>query len=159
MRHHSNARLAVFARRLIVGALIIGSAASCASGSGGTDMTKPSTTTSPAASTTAPIDTLVPPTIVDADSVTVRSLDNDFEPRHVQIRAGTTVEFRQLGHNKHNIIPDDPSVADFSVGEDDFPLGATSRFTFTRPGTYPYYCSLHATPTAGSMRGVITVTR
>ncbi len=42
--------------------------------------------------------------------------------------------------------------------QDKFDPGDKATFTFAKPGTYAYYCSLHATATAGSMRGVITVT-
>ncbi len=63
------------------------------------------------------------------------------------------------GHNQHDVVPDDPSKADFGADQSDFNPGQSTSYTFTKPGTYAYYCSLHATATAGSMRGVITVTK
>lgn len=127
--------------------------------SGASSSTATGGPTSASLDTTIPLDTLAPPTVVDAAATTVLAIDNDFEPKHLRIAAGTTVEFKNIGHNKHNIVPNDPQAAGFAVGEDDFPTGSSYSFTFTRPGTYAYYCTLHATPTAGSMRGVITVTK
>lgn len=133
-------------------ALCLAVAAGCAGGKSGTA----NDTTAPTSS--VPVDTLAPPDVVDATRTTVLSLDNDYRPKHLQVRAGTTVTFENVGRNKHNIIPDDPQAADFVVTEQEFPTGATFDYTFTEPGVYTYYCTLHATPTAGSMRGVITVT-
>ena len=112
-----------------------------------------------AAPTTAPVDTLAPPTVVTGKVATVKAIDNDFDAKHLQIKAGTTVRFINVGHNKHNIIPDDPKAANFSKSEDSFTHDASYTYDFTKPGTYTYYCSLHSTPTAGPMRGVITVTQ
>ncbi len=35
--------------------------------------------------------------------------------------------------------------------------GATFSHTFTTPGTYPYYCQVHSSPTGTAMNGVIQV--
>lgn len=105
----------------------------------------------------APDDTLAPPTRIDGAEVTVDAIDNDFEPKHLLVKAGTKVTFDNVGRNLHDVIPTDKSAFDFTIESDDFAPGAEKSFTFEKPGTYHYYCSLHATPTAGSMRGVITV--
>lgn len=136
-------------------AIVVATLAGCSS----TSRPTADEATSPPTETTIPVDTLAPPTVVTDAATTVLSIDNDFQPKHLQVAAGTKVEFKNIGHNKHNIVPNDPKAANFSVGEDDFPTGSTHSFTFTKPGTYAYYCTLHATPTAGSMRGVITVTK
>lgn len=133
----------------------VASAAIMLAGCGGGSRSDTSSATS---TTVAAVDTLAPATVVDSTHTVVRAIDNDFEPKHLQIAAGTTVEFLNAGHNKHNIIPIDPDAPRFSVAEQNFPIGSSYRVTFTRTGTWAYYCSLHATPTAGSMRGVITVT-
>lgn len=105
----------------------------------------------------ATVDTLAPPTKVDGTEVTVKAIDNDFEPKHLQIKAGTSVTFDNVGRNLHDVKPNDPKSFDFSISTEDFAPGATKTFKFDKPGTYAYYCTLHATATAGSMRGVITV--
>lgn len=109
--------------------------------------------------TAATVDTLAPPTVVDGASTTVKAQDNLFAPEHLQIKEGTKVTFVNDGHNQHDLVATDPSTFDFSIAQDDFDPGEKATFTFSKPGTYEYYCSLHATPTAGSMRGVITVTK
>ncbi|MBS1848025.1 MAG: hypothetical protein JST73_07080 [Actinobacteria bacterium] len=131
----------------------------CSSSTSSARSTTTAPTTGVSSTTSAPVDTLAPPTVATGNEATVHALDNDFDAKHLQVRVGTTVTFLNIGHNKHNIIPDNPDQANFSKSEDDFPNGSSYTFTFTKPGTYPYYCSLHATPTAGTMRGVITVTR
>lgn len=140
-------------------AIVVATVAGC---SGGSSSNAGESTPAPASApvdTTIPVDTLAPPTVVTDAVTTVLSIDNDYKPKHLQVTAGTEVEFKNIGRNKHNIVPDDPQAADFSVTEEDFPTGSSYSFTFTEPGTYTYYCTLHATPTAGSMRGVITVTK
>lgn len=97
------------------------------------------------------------PAKVSGTTATVDLVDNDFEPKNLQIKAGTKVTFDAVGHNQHDIVPDDPKKFDFTVPQEKIPTGAKVSFTFSEPGTYYYYCSLHATATAGDMRGVITV--
>lgn len=87
----------------------------------------------------------------------VKAIDNDFEPKHLVVKAGTEVTFDNVGRNVHDVVPNDPKAFDFGVASEKFGPGATKAFTFSKPGTYFYYCSLHATATAGSMRGLITV--
>ena len=146
-------------RRVVAAlAVVTAIAAGCSSGSsiGSPTTSSAPTTTTGAQSVTA--DTLAPPTVVKAKTTTIDAIDNDFSPKHLQISAGTTVTFVNAGHNDHDVVSDDPKAADFSVSQDHFHPGDKSTFTFTKPGKYPYYCSLHATATAGSMRGYITVT-
>jgi plastocyanin len=87
--------------------------------------------------------------------VTVRALDNTFDPETLTISAGTEVVWDNRGRNEHNIIPEDES-APWKFEADVFQPGETARYTFTEPGTYPYYCSIHGTLTVG-MPGVIVV--
>lgn len=137
-------------------------ATGCSSGAsiGSPTTTAANSATSAAAQSTNPAtaDTLAPPTVVKAKTTTIEAIDNDFTPKHLQISAGTKVTFVNTGHNDHDVVSDDPKAADFGVTQDAFEPGDKTTFTFTKPGTYPYYCSLHATATAGSMRGYITVT-
>lgn len=98
-----------------------------------------------------------PPTKVTGDTATVDVIDNDFTPKNLVIDAGTKVTFDATGHNQHDIAPDDPEAFDFTVPAAKLPPGGKATFTFSKPGRYYYYCTIHATPTAGSMRAVITV--
>lgn len=149
----------VVAVRAVLGVVVAGVvflATGCSGGTGSTTGSTEAATT--LSSTTVPVDTLAPATVVEGDEAKVRAVDNDFEPKHLQITAGTAVTFVNAGHNKHNVIPIDPAAPRFAIADHDFATGASVTSTFTEPGTWAYYCSLHATPTAGSMRGVITVT-
>jgi plastocyanin len=87
-------------------------------------------------------------------AVTVDARDNVFAPQFVEISAGTTVTFRNEGRNDHNVLAVDDAFASVPVA--DFEPGATATVTFPDAGDYPYYCSLHGTPTKG-MRGGIRV--
>lgn len=98
-----------------------------------------------------------PATTVNGPTATIKVIDDDFQPKNLVIKAGTKVTFDATGHNQHDIVPDDPAKFDFSVPPQNLPPGGQASFTFSKPGTYYYYCSLHATATAGDMRGVITV--
>ena len=40
------------------------------------------------------------------------------------------------------------------ISPDDFQPGDEGTITFTVPGDYPYYCSLHGTPTKGMIGAV-----
>lgn len=112
----------------------------------------------PTTTTGTTVDTLAAPTVVKGAATTVDAKDNLFTPEHLQVKAGTKITFANEGRNQHDIVATDPKLLDFSVAQEKFDPGEKATFTFTKPGTYAYYCSLHATATAGSMRGVITVT-
>lgn len=132
---------------------VIGSLSAC--GSSGEPLSADTTTP---ASTSSVVDTLAPPEVVNEKSVVVEATDNDFGPKHLQITAGTKVTFANKGRNQHDVIPSEPKDGDFTIVQEDFEPGIEVTRAFTKPGVYPYFCSLHATATAGSMRGVITVT-
>jgi plastocyanin len=76
-----------------------------------------------------------------------------FSPANVAIAAGTTVRWTWV---------DDPHTVT-STGAPAFPGHPANagpptvyEFTFTTPGTYRYYCTVHGTPTTG-MRGTVVV--
>lgn len=85
-----------------------------------------------------------------------------FEPKQLSVKVGTTVTWEvsdQIGHTV--------TTGTFTLGGDglrseqhpdgtiDMPLakGKTVSFTFDRPGTYTYYCSIHK-----GMNGEVDVT-
>lgn len=88
------------------------------------------------------------------DEVTVEMFDNFFEPEDLTVATGTTVTFENLGRVQHNVLDVDGG---WEVDLVD-PEKSTS-LTFDEPGTYTYYCSLHAPADAsGGMVGTLTVT-
>jgi len=88
----------------------------------------------------------------------VDALDNNYRPQVLTIKAGTTVEFTNVGRNVHNVVPaDDKTASTWGVLEANFAPKATYRYVFASPGTYHYYCTIHGTPTA-AMFGTIVVT-
>ncbi len=84
----------------------------------------------------------------------VEAIDNVFQAKTVEVGTGGTVEWRNDGHNVHDIVPVDAKT--WGITASRFQPGASYSTTFSRPGVYAYYCSIHGTPTSG-MRGVIVV--
>ena len=81
--------------------------------------------------------------------------DNTFGPQYVIVSPGTEVTWDNRGRNPHNVIAVEAgSFRD--VPTEDLGPGDTASRTFDEPGEYPYYCSLHATPSRG-MTGRIRV--
>lgn len=76
-----------------------------------------------------------------------------FEPATISVRAGTRVQWRNVGKIAHTVTTTPSKVADRDLVE--VPEGAkeldsgfigengTYRHTFTRPGTYRYVCVPH----------------
>jgi plastocyanin len=89
------------------------------------------------------------------DSVTIDARDNTFSPRYVVISPGTEVTFANVGRNPHNAIAVQAG-AFVDVPTNELQPGDSASRTFDSAGDYPYYCSLHATPTRG-MTGRIRV--
>jgi len=90
------------------------------------------------------------------DAVEVDVRDNTFKPQYLTVSPGTEVTFTNNGRNPHNALPvEEGAFEEIPVGELQ-PDDSASR-TFDEPGEYPYYCSLHGTPTRG-MVGRIRVT-
>lgn len=92
--------------------------------------------------------------LVDA-TAEVTAFDNSFRPGQVTVAAGTTVVWTNRGRSDHDVLPADGDA--WGVEADGFGHGESYRHRFTEPGTYPYHCSLHGTPTKG-MVGTIIVT-
>jgi len=88
--------------------------------------------------------------------MTVSAIDNLFRPTALSVAAGTEVVFVNDGRNDHNIVPADGS-ASFGVAKEAFRPGQVYRHTFTEPGTYAFFCSIHGTSASG-MVGTVTVT-
>lgn len=86
--------------------------------------------------------------------VVVAIEDNRYVPNVVVVSPGTTVVWRNDGRNEHDVIPGseglfDPVTPVLTTGE-------SAQREFDVRGEYPYFCSIHGTPTRGQ-RGVIVV--
>jgi len=91
------------------------------------------------------------PSGANANRVTIRLSNFKFEPKEVTIAPGATVEWIDEQGN-HAIAADDGSF------ESDI-LDAGGRFErkYDKPGTYPYYCTLHGSKGGHEMAGVVMV--
>jgi plastocyanin len=89
-------------------------------------------------------------------TVDVIALDNTFRPEKIEISAGTTVRWENRGRNDHNVLPVD-DVDDWGVPTEQFAPGDEYSSTFHTPGTYPYYCSIHATKDVGMIGTVVVL--
>jgi plastocyanin len=87
--------------------------------------------------------------------VKVQARDNVFVKPYIEVKAGTTVTFTNRGRNQHNVIAV-PEGTFETIDAEDLEPGTSQEITFTAPGDYPYYCSLHGTTTKG-MVGAIRV--
>ncbi len=86
---------------------------------------------------------------VPADArIDVPALHDLFDPQATAVRVGGSVVIHNHDTDAHNIVTDpaDPAGAAFELlGTDGEPTigGAERRVTFTRPGLYHFYCSIH----------------
>jgi plastocyanin len=75
---------------------------------------------------------------VHAEEATI-SIDNfTFAPERLTLRAGTSVTWRNEDDIPHTVTSSARLFKSSALDTDD-----TYSFTFTEPGTYEYFCSLH----------------
>jgi plastocyanin len=75
-------------------------------------------------------------------------IDNfSFTPASITIPAGTEVTWTNRDDIPHNVVSDDHSIKSKVLDTDE-----KFTFTFTKPGTYSYFCSLHP-----KMKGTVVV--
>jgi plastocyanin len=82
-------------------------------------------------------------------AVTIKSFA--FSPQEMTVKQGTAVTWTNEDNVPHTIVTDAGATEAFS--SDALGQGGAFTFTFTKPGTYPYHCSIHP-----SMKGTVTVT-
>ena len=90
--------------------------------------------------------------VVTGDEAEVEMEDFQFNPQVLVIRPGTAVKFANKDEAQHTATSD-TGVFDsgyLSKGEEYF-------YTFTEPGTYPYYCIPHGGPGGQGMAATIIV--
>jgi plastocyanin len=75
-------------------------------------------------------------------------IDNfTFAPASLTVAVGTTVTWTNRDDIPHTVVSDDQSIKSKALDTDD-----KFTFTFTKPGTYSYFCSLHP-----KMKGTVIV--
>lgn len=95
----------------------------------------------------SPIGTVVRDMPADA---TVKATDSLlFSPTSITVKVGGVLEFDNSGSVFHNVTFTDHSDLDDS----NFPGGAKWQIKFTKAGSYPFVCTIHAT----TMKGTVSV--
>lgn len=80
---------------------------------------------------------LLAATPASAEDVAVKIGNFTFGPQEVKVKAGTTVTWTNEDDIPHTVVS--PNGFRSKVMDTD----GTYSFTFTTPGTYKYFCSLH----------------
>jgi plastocyanin len=71
-------------------------------------------------------------------------IDNfSFSPATITVPVGTTVRWTNRDDIPHTVVSDDKSIKSKPLDTDE-----TFTYTFTKPGTYTYFCSIHPKMTA-----------
>lgn len=91
--------------------------------------------------------------VLEGDRIEVTAIDNTFRDQNIQISAGATVVWENDGAQDHNILPSGENG--WGVDEEEFEPGDSYEWTFSQPGVYQYYCSLHGTEDAGMIGAVV----
>lgn len=91
--------------------------------------------------------------VMDGSEVTVQSLDNTFRAPDIQVAPGTTVTWTNDGRNEHDVLP--VEGGGWGVEVEGFQPGDAYAHTFSEPGVYDYYCSIHGTTSAGMVGTVV----
>jgi plastocyanin len=95
---------------------------------------------------------LVPALVIACNSQTAAAtqtrtaikIDNfSFSPPTVTVAAGTTVEWTNKDDIPHNVVSSDQAFKSKVLDTDQ-----QFAYTFTKPGIYEYFCSLHPRMTA-----------
>ncbi|MDP9473137.1 MAG: multicopper oxidase domain-containing protein [Chloroflexota bacterium] len=84
------------------------------------------------------------------DAVVVKMVDDRFQPREIEVAAGTTVTWVNKGRNWHSIASSDAGFTSPKLGP-----GESFSFRFEAPAVYRYFCKHHGLQ---GMAGRVTVT-
>lgn len=82
-----------------------------------------------------------------AGEVTITIKNFDFSPMDLSIAAGDSVVWKNLDGEPHTVASADGLFRSQALDQND-----SFRFTFAKPGTYRYVCSIHP-----NMKATITV--
>ena len=61
-----------------------------------------------------------------------------FSPNPLTVPVGSTIRWTNQDDIPHNVVSDDKSFKSKALDTDD-----TFTYSFTKPGTYTYFCSIH----------------
>jgi len=86
------------------------------------------------------------PVMAGAD-VTVKIDNFTFEPETLTVKAGTTITWTNQDDIPHTVVASGRAFKSKALDTDD-----KFSFTFTTPGSYEYFCSLHP-----HMKAMVTV--
>lgn len=75
-----------------------------------------------------------------------------FKPTPIEVKSGTRVTWTNIDPITHTVTSGTPESRDNQFNSPLSGKDTTFSFTFTNPGTYPYFCDRHQ-----SMRGEIQV--
>lgn len=89
--------------------------------------------------------------VADQETADVTIQNYAYAPQKITIKAGTTVTWTNQDSVKHDVMADDEN--DDFRGSELLGKGQSYSFTFTKPGTYTYFCSPHP-----YMKGTVEVT-
>src|SRR5437660_12849222 len=87
--------------------------------------------------------TLAPRLTVNEMAATVKIDNFSFSPATLEIKAGTTVTWTNADDIPHTVVSDDKVFKSKALDTDE-----KFSYTFTKPGAYPYFCSVHPKMTA-----------
>ena len=114
----------------------------------------PDPSDAPTASHSAVAVTNAPDVVKTGVVVRIPAIDNNFRPKDSTAKVGDTVTFVNKGKNDHNVLP--KAGAEWGTDINGLKPGESYSYVFSKPGVYPYYCSIHGTTKVG-MVGTITV--
>ncbi|MGB7847297.1 MAG: cupredoxin family copper-binding protein [Candidatus Acidiferrum sp.] len=88
---------------------------------------------------------LASPATKNANATTEVKIDNfTFAPVTLTVGAGTTVKWTNRDDIPHTVVSEDKSTFKSKALDTD----DSFSYTFTKPGTYTYFCSIHPKMTA-----------
>jgi plastocyanin len=76
------------------------------------------------------------PAFADANMVVMKNFD--YAPMTLTVATGATVTWKNLDGEPHTVVSVDGAFRSPALDEND-----TYSFTFKKPGTYKYVCSIH----------------
>jgi plastocyanin len=85
----------------------------------------------------------------DTGAMTVKIDNFAFAPEQLTVKAGTTVTWVNDDDIPHTVVASDKAFRSKALDTDD-----KFSFTFTTPGSYEYFCSLHP-----HMKAMVTVSQ
>jgi plastocyanin len=78
-----------------------------------------------------------------ASEVAVKIDNFSFSPATITVPAGTTIRWTNRDDIPHTVVSDDKTFKSKPLDTDE-----QFTYTFTKPGTYSYFCSIHPKMTA-----------